>query len=117
MRGNDPVLHDPLVVIDILEEKVQRGDPLHQAALKKFPFPGRNDPGHQIEREDPLRDPRIAIHVERDALPQKSEIDRVALGVGMDRLLAVAVHETDVHRVGVQVDSAVEIGWWRCSVS
>ena len=46
-----------------------------------FPFLRRNDARQQIERENLLRTRRVAIDVERDALPEKRIINRLALGL------------------------------------
>jgi hypothetical protein len=40
----------------------------------------------------------------------EEELEVVVPDIGVDELLAVAIHEADVHLVGVQVDSAVELG-------
>ena len=43
-----------------------------------------------------------------DQLEEVSEV--VVFDVGMDELLALAIHDADVHLASVQVDSAVELG-------
>jgi hypothetical protein len=40
----------------------------------------------------------------------EEELEVVVPDVGVDQLLAVAIHEADVHLVGMEVDSAVELG-------
>jgi hypothetical protein len=35
---HNPVFYDFLIVIDIVEEKIKRGDPLGQAAFDVIPF-------------------------------------------------------------------------------
>ena len=54
LLGNDAVLDDLLVVIDVVEEQIQRGDPLHQTVLDGLPFVGRDDPGHRVEGKNAL---------------------------------------------------------------
>ena len=78
MRRNYSVFYDLLLVIDVVQEKIQRRDPLNQAAFKILPFLRRNDARHQVEGKNTLRAARVAIDVERNALAKKGEIDRVA---------------------------------------
>ena len=40
----------------------------------------------------------------------EEELEVVVPDVGVDQLLALAIHEADVHLVGMEVDSAVELG-------
>ena len=75
-RRDDPVLDDPLLVVEIVEEEVQRRDALHQTTFHLFPFLLRNDPGNQVERKDPLGTLGISIDVEGDTLPQEGEVHR-----------------------------------------
>ena len=48
-----------------------------------------------------------ALLVGLDELEEVSEV--VVLDVGVDQLLALAIHEADVHLARMQVDSAVEL--------
>jgi hypothetical protein len=75
--GDDTVLDDLLLVINIVQEEVQGRNPLHQPALQEFPFLGRDDARHQIKGKNPLRPLRVAIDVEGDALAQEGQIDRM----------------------------------------
>jgi hypothetical protein len=77
-RRDDAVLQDFLLVINVAQEQVQRRDALREAAFELLPFLGRNDARQQVERENLLRARRIAIDVERDALAQKREVNRLA---------------------------------------
>ena len=81
IRRDDPVLQDPLLVVDVVEEEIQRGDALDEAGLEFFPFGGGDDAGQEVEREDALRALGIAVNVEGDALPQEKGVDRAAFGV------------------------------------
>jgi hypothetical protein len=54
LPGHDSVANDLAVAVDVLEERVQRPDPLYQAALDQLPLVGRDDPRHQVERERPV---------------------------------------------------------------
>ena len=53
-------LQDPLLVVDVLAEEVQRGDALDEPALDRVPFVGRDDAGNEVEREDLLDAGRVA---------------------------------------------------------
>ena len=46
VRTRDNVFFDdPLLGVDILEKKVEGGDPLGEAPLQRFPFISGDDPG------------------------------------------------------------------------
>ena len=68
---DDAVLHDFLLVINVVQEKIQRRDALRKPALDVLPFLRRDDARQHVERENLFRALRVAIDVERDALPQK----------------------------------------------
>src|SRR5258708_39696608 len=77
---DDPLLDDALLVIQILEEKIQRLNPLNESALHLLPFPTRDDAWDQVEGEDSLGPLIIAVNGEGDALIEK--------GIRGQRLLA-----------------------------
>ena len=52
LGGNDPVLDDLLLVIDVVDERVQRVDALLQPALDPCPLRGAHDARDEVERED-----------------------------------------------------------------
>ena len=79
VRGDDAVLQDFLLVINVVQKKIQRGDALRKAALQQLPLPGGNDAGEQIERKNLLCAGGIAIDVEGDALTEKGQVHRLAL--------------------------------------
>src|SRR6186997_909644 len=54
LLGNDAVLQDPLLVVEVLQEEVQSGDSLDQPALDVLPLTGRYDARDRVEREDAL---------------------------------------------------------------
>ena len=83
---DDAVLQNFLLVINVVQEQVQRRDALRQAAFQEFPFRRRNDARQQVERENFLRPLCVAIDVERDALAQKCRVHRLPLGVEFRRL-------------------------------
>ena len=41
LARHDAVGEDPALVVDVLEEQVERGDPLRQPALDRVPLGGR----------------------------------------------------------------------------
>ena len=65
------VVQDLAVVVDVLEERVERHDSLLQAALELVPFRPRHDARQQVGRDNLLRRLLVAIHRERDALMQE----------------------------------------------
>jgi hypothetical protein len=75
VRGDDAVLDDALVVVEVVEEEVEGGDALDQAALQIFPLLGADDPWDEVEGEDPLGALGIAIDVEGHALTHEGEVD------------------------------------------
>jgi hypothetical protein len=68
------------MMINVVQEQIERRDSLDQSALDEFPFLRGNDARHEVERKHALRSARIAIHIERHALPQKCEVNGMALG-------------------------------------
>ena len=88
--------------VHVGEERLQRAHPLHHAGLDVVPLPLGDEPGDQVQREDPLP----AGGGERDALLQEAaRPDRAALGqVGGGEQL-----ERLVQRLGVRVRHAVGV--------
>ena len=87
---NDAVLEDLLLVIDVVDERVEGVDALLQAALDVVPFGRRDDARHQVEGEDALGAGRVAVDVEGDAHLQQQALggvlvaQQVALGERLD---------------------------------
>ena len=69
-----PIAQDVLVVVDVLEEQVQRGQPLHQAALDLLPFGGGDDARHRVHRPDALDAFFLAVDGEADAVLQHGQV-------------------------------------------
>lgn len=61
-------------MINIVEEKIERGDSLDQAGFEMIPFIGGNDAWHGIERENAFAAARIVVNVERDSLFQEIQL-------------------------------------------
>jgi len=70
-HGNDPVVDDFPVVIDVVDEQVHRAHALGEATLELGPLPGVNDPGNEVERENLLGSTLVAVNAERDAHVQE----------------------------------------------
>jgi hypothetical protein len=56
---------DALAVVDVVDERVERPNPLLQAALDPRPFLGADDSRDQVERERALRAGRVAVEAYR----------------------------------------------------
>jgi len=67
IRGHRSAVQDPLVVVDVVEERVQRAHALKEAALEHAPFVRRDDPRDQVERDQALGPGVLAGHGEGDA--------------------------------------------------
>ena len=67
------VLQALLVVVDVADEEIERGDPLHEPGFELLPLDGRDDPRHEIEREDALDALLLAIDGEGDALVDQAQ--------------------------------------------
>ncbi len=68
---NDAVAQDALAVVDVLEEEVERPHALDHAALEHVPLGAGDDPGNEVEREDPLDRVLVPVHGEADALVEE----------------------------------------------
>ena len=62
---------NPPLVVDVLEEEVDRGQALRQAADERAPLGGGDDPGQEVERKNPLRALLVAVDGEGDALGEE----------------------------------------------
>ncbi len=72
---HDPVVQDLLPVVDVVNEAVERPNPLSQPSLDDRPLGGGDDAGNRIERQDPLG-ALLAVGVdgERDAAMQERPV-------------------------------------------
>ena len=57
---HEPLADDRAAVVDVVDEVVQRGDPLDQAPLDDRPFVSRDEPRDEVERERPVAH-RLAV--------------------------------------------------------
>jgi hypothetical protein len=89
---HDAVLDDPLVVIHVVDEEIQRVDALLQAALDVAPLRCGDDTRNEIERKDALGAGAIAIDVERDPHVQQRAFggplppEQLSVGEGFNEL-------------------------------
>ncbi len=75
-RGNDPVLQDLLLAVDVVEVHLESFDALGDASLQSRPFGGRDHPWHEVERERPL----LTRQREGDALVGERAAKRLGAG-------------------------------------
>ncbi|EKE17675.1 MAG: hypothetical protein ACD_10C00326G0001, partial [uncultured bacterium] len=63
-----------LVMVNIMQEHVQRPDPLPQTALHRLPFGRRNNARNNVKRNEPLFARLFAVNCKGNANPVKSQI-------------------------------------------
>jgi len=124
IRRDDAVRQDLLLVIDVVEQEIERGDPLDNAALDLPPFLGRQHPRDRIEGQDAVDCAVRRIEREGDAViverlfggggapPEIRDRQmaeplaqfgrrRAALHLAIEPLRVVAVEHEACHRVPV----------------
>ena len=72
-------------MIDVVQEKIERGDPLDQPALDQVPFVRRNDARDQVEGKNPLGPLVVVIDREGDALGEKTRRGQIAFALEIRR--------------------------------
>ena len=76
---HDPVVEDLLVVVDVVDEEVERLDALPQPRLDQPPLAGRDQARDQVERKDPLSPlRRVGVDGEGDPLVQEGAVGEIA---------------------------------------
>ena len=80
--GNNPFLHDALLMVDVVEKGIQRVETLFEAPLNVTPFVTGNDTRHEIERKNAFR-ALLLVVVDRkgDPLVQIGPLGDLALAV------------------------------------
>ena len=94
-------MDDLAPVVDVVDERVQRADPLGEAALDLRPLVAGDHPRDEVERERPVAHRSVDVRtagVERDALLHE---DRVAPPAGVGELLAAELGERVGQRLRV----------------
>ena len=71
LARHDAFGEDPALVVDVLQEQVDRRQALRQAAVERPPLRGGDDPRQQVERKDALGALLVAVDREGDALGQE----------------------------------------------
>ena len=77
-RGDNFVLQDALLAVNILQVEVERHHALREALLNNIPFVARDNARHKVERKEPLRPPTVTIYGECNALDKVREIRQLA---------------------------------------
>jgi len=92
LTRNDTGFEDLLLVVDVVDEAVERRDALHQAGLHAFPLVRRDDARNQVKRDQALGARAVlvffAINGEGDAHVAKDDL----------RLFATGLHDTRILR-------------------
>ena len=74
---HDPSSQDLLLVVDVVDEEVERADALLQPRLDDRPLVGRDEARDQVERQDALGPLlRVGVDGERDAVVQERAVRR-----------------------------------------
>ena len=103
--GDDPGLDDLALVVDVVDELVQRADPLREPAFDRPPLSAGDDPRDEVERERPVDHLAVgAGQIEGDPLAHE---DRVAQRPGGDEVLGAETVEFGDQRLGVLARDAV----------
>jgi hypothetical protein len=74
LGGNNAGTDDVLPVVDIVQEHVQRLDPLRQATLQHGPFMRRNDARNDVEGDQAFGARIVAVDSERDADTAEAQV-------------------------------------------
>ena len=99
MGADHAGLDDFLVVIDVVEESVQRPYPLLEPLLQPAPFVGAKDARHHIERNQALTAIGLAVDGKGDAQPPEQQFGLGALA--RERALRQAVQPLRVGAVDI----------------
>ncbi len=72
-------------MINIVQKKIERGDPLHQSPLDQVPFTRWNDARNQVEGKNSLGPLVVVIDREGDALGKKAGRGQIAFALKVRR--------------------------------
>ena len=76
LRRHEAAAEDLLLVVDVVQEQVERPDPLLEPTLDPPPLLRRDDPRDEIERDDLLEPARILVDGEGDAARLEGQLRR-----------------------------------------
>ena len=79
LARDDAGREDRLVVVDVVQERVQRVHALAQAAIEHLPLVGRNDARNDVERNQALGAGLLAVDREGDADAMERALGLLAL--------------------------------------
>ena len=90
-RANDlqrdhSLLHDSLIVVDVVQKEIQRAQALFQPPLEQAPLVSRDDARHKIERHDALGALIAAVNREGDSLVEVGLFRQSPLGLERGRV-------------------------------
>jgi hypothetical protein len=92
-------------VVDVVDELVERADPLGEPAFDRRPFGARDDPRDEVERKRAVHHLAVgAGQIEGDPLAHE---DRVAQRPGGDEVLRAKTLEFGDERLGIRARGAV----------
>jgi hypothetical protein len=91
--GNDAVADDPALVVQVIDEVVQRGEPLGEPGGNAVPFLRGDDARNDVERPRAIDVAALAVHREGDA-----HLDDGALGGFLPRFELLRVETGQVAR-------------------
>ena len=101
-----PLAQHVLLAVDVVEEQLERREPLHEAALDAGPLVGRHHARHQAHRHDLLRAALVRIDGEGHALLRERQLgQRLAAGKLVRRQAVNQVHR----HLGVLAGLAVRL--------
>ena len=78
LARNHACFQDMLIVIDVVQEHVERLDTLLETLLQARPFMRRKNPGHDVKRDRALGAVVVAVDRKRNAHTPKDELGLVA---------------------------------------
>ena len=81
LRRNEAGLQNMLLVVNVMQEGIERPYALANAAIEHRPFGGRNNARHAVERDQPLGAVIVAVDVEGDAHPVKQQLSLFPLAL------------------------------------
>ena len=76
LARNHPVLQNLLLMVDVIDEQIQRADALRQPPFDPVPFVRTDDARNDVEGKDLLRTLRVAVDAEGDPHAKQHALGR-----------------------------------------